>query len=109
MKVKRGDKVLIIKGKDRGKTGKILRILKDSKRVVVENINLMKKAVRPDRKRQKGGIIEFPSPIAVSNVQIICPRCNKKTRVSSRSLKKKAGSKKNKRERICKKCKGAVD
>lgn len=109
MKVKRGDKVLIIKGKDRGKTGKVLRVLKDSERVVIENVNLMKKAVRPNRKRQKGGLVEFPSPIAVSNVQIICPRCNKKTRVSSRLHEKKTSSKKNKRERICKKCKGVIN
>ncbi|MFC1651729.1 50S ribosomal protein L24 [Patescibacteria group bacterium] len=108
MRIKTGDKVLVTKGKDRGKTGKVLRVLKDSERVVIENVSLMKKAVRPNRKNQKGGLIEFPSPIAVSNVQIICPRCNKKTRISVRLPEKKSGDKKDRRERICKKCKGVI-
>jgi large subunit ribosomal protein L24 len=106
MKLKRNDKVLIIKGKNRGKTGKILRMLKEENKVVIENINLMKKAVRPGRKRQKGGIVEFPAPLSRSNVQLICPNCGKKTRVGFRIKENK--SRKSGKVRICCKCKEII-
>jgi len=107
MKIKRGDKVLIIKGKDRGKTGKVLHVLREKQRVVVENLNLMRKAVRPSGKRQKGGMIEFPAALSVANVQIICTHCGKKTRVGYK-VSKAAEKGKQKKERICKKCRGVI-
>ncbi len=108
MKIKRDDKILVISGKDRGKTGKLLRVLPKNDRVVVENINLMKRAVRPSNKNKQGGIVEFPASIPVSNVQLVCSHCNKATRIGYRINKDAKGSKKYK-ERICKKCQGVID
>jgi len=99
MKVKKGDNVLIIAGKDRGKKGKVLHAFPKEERVSVEGANLLKKHVSPDKQKQQqkgkkvGQIVEFPAPISVSNVQILCPKCGKGTRVNKR-----------KTERICKKC-----
>ena len=104
MKIKRNDKVVIIKGKDRGKTGKVLHVLKDDERVIVENVNLTKKATRPNRKNPKGGLVEFPAPINIANVQIICSHCGKKTRIGYRVAK----DKQTKKERICRKCQATI-
>jgi len=97
MKVKKGDNVLIIAGKDKGRTAKILRALPKEKSILVEGINLKKKHVRPKREGEKGQIIEKPSAIDVSNIKIICPKCGKAVRVGY----KIEGKEKN---RICKKC-----
>ncbi|MEK7681010.1 MAG: 50S ribosomal protein L24, partial [Patescibacteria group bacterium] len=96
MKIKTNDKVKIITGKDAGKSGKVIQIFSDDERVVVEGLNLMKKHIRPRQKSEKGQIIELASPIHVSNVSLICPKCAKETRVA---CKVEAGSKK----RMCKK------
>ncbi len=105
MKLRRNDKVVIIKGKNRGKTGKILHVLEAKNRVVVENVNLAKKATRPNRRNPKGGVMEFPAPISASNVQLICSHCGKKTRIGCRLLAKGA---KKKKERICRKCQSQI-
>jgi len=101
MKVKKGDNVLIISGKDKGRTGKIIRALPKSSKVLVEGINLKKKHVRPKREGEKGQIVEIPATLDISNVKIICPKCGKATRVGyaiDKDIKK----------RICKKCKQEI-
>lgn len=81
MRLKKGDQVIVRTGKDRGKKGKLLKIIKDSNRAVVENINLIKKHQRATRDNPKGGIISMESPIRIDNIMLICPRTNKPTRV----------------------------
>ena len=101
MKVKKGDSVLIIAGKDKGRTAKIIKSLPKEKKVLVEGINLKKKHVRPKREGEKGQVIGLPAALDVSNVKIICPKCGKATRVGYKT----EGENKN---RICKKCKQAI-
>lgn len=97
MKIKKGDNVLIIAGKDRNRTGKVLRAAPKESKVLVEGMNMRKKHVRPRREGEKGQIISAPALINVSNVKIICPKCGKASRVGY----KKENSKK---FRVCKKC-----
>jgi large subunit ribosomal protein L24 len=98
MKIKKGDTVKIICGKDLGKTVKILRVLPKKNKVVIEGLNLRIKHVRPRREREKGQRISFPAPMDVSNVMLVCPKCGKATRVGYKILEDK------KKVRICKKC-----
>lgn len=98
MRIKKGDQIEIISGKDRGKRGKILRVISKKNKVVIEGLNLIKKHVRPKREGEKGQRVEIPAAASVSNVMIVCPQCGKKTRLGTRV----EGEKK---LRICKKCK----
>ena len=79
-KFKKDDKVIIISGKDKGKTGKILRILPEKEHVVVDGINIIKRHTKPT-KESKGGIIELPASLHQSKIMLICPSANKPTRV----------------------------
>ncbi|OGZ73590.1 MAG: 50S ribosomal protein L24 [Candidatus Staskawiczbacteria bacterium RIFCSPLOWO2_01_FULL_38_12b] len=101
MKVKKGDTVLIISGKDKGRTAKILKSLVKERRILVEGVNLKKKHVKPKKEGEKGQVISVPLPIDVSNIKFLCPKCGKPTRLGY-SIK---GDKKN---RICKKCQSEV-
>ena len=98
MKIKTGDTVLIILGRDRGKTGKVLEIFPKSGRIMVEGINIVKKHVKSKRSGEKGQRVEVPRPLNVSNVKLICPSCKRAVRVGYKTLENK------KRIRICKKC-----
>ncbi len=102
MKIKEGDNVVITKGKDRGKMGKVQQVIPKENRVVVDSVNMIKKHVKPSRNNPKGGIVDQPAPFDISNVKIICPKCQKPTRVGY----KKVDSKK---LRICKKCQEIID
>lgn len=102
MKIKTGDKVEIILGKDRGKNGKIIQVFPKELKVVVEGINIIKKHLRTNRRGEKGQVIELSAPLAMSNVMLICPRCNKKVRVGY----KIEGQKK---QRTCKQCSEIID
>lgn len=85
MKIKTGDKVKILSGKDRGKTGKVVQVLHNKKNnkdyVVVEGVNILKKHMRAGRKTEKGQVIELPAPLHVSNVMLLDPKSGKATRV----------------------------
>lgn len=98
MKIKTGDKVKILAGKDKGKSGKVIQVLPRFSRLVVENINLLSKHTRPRRQGEKGQKIELPAPLDISNVQLICPKCSKLTRAGYKILENK------KKARVCKKC-----
>lgn len=107
MKIKKGDTILIIAGKDRGKTGKVDRVViakekKGENKVIAEGINIVKKHVRPKREGQKGERVEISFPLAVSKVMLVCPECKKPVRVSYKVAEK--GGKK----RICKKCRAIL-
>ncbi len=97
MKIKKGDLVLIISGKDRGRKGKILAVFPKERKVLVEGINLMKKHQRARRAGEKGQIVQLPKPIDVSNAKLICSKCGKVTRIGYKIVE-------GKKYRICKKC-----
>jgi large subunit ribosomal protein L24 len=101
--VKKNDMVKIIAGKDQGKTGKVLRVFPAKGRVVVENINVVKRHTRPSQLNPEGGIIEKEAPLSISNVMLVCGSCNQATRTGIRLLED--GSK----SRYCKKCNESVD
>ena len=102
MNIKTGDTVKVIAGKDRGKTGKVLRSVPEKSRVVVEKVNMVKKAMRPTQQNPQGGIMSVEAPIHVSNVMLICPSCKEATRVN---IKREDG----KKVRVCKHCGADID
>ena len=97
MSIKKGDKVQIISGKDRGKQGTVLRAFPAEHKIIVEGVAVVKKAVRPSQQNQQGGIVSQEAKINASNAMLICPECGKATRVGH----EKDGKSK---LRICKKC-----
>ncbi|BAT72211.1 large subunit ribosomal protein L24 [Thermosulfidibacter takaii ABI70S6] len=101
-KIKREDFVVVIAGKDKGKKGKVLRVIPKRQRVVVEGVNIVKKHQKPTA-TTAGGIIEKEAPIHVSNVMLVCPKCGKATRVGFAFLED--GTK----VRKCKKCQEVID
>jgi len=103
MKIKKGDNILVVSGKDRGKKGKVTQVLLSENRVVVEGVNKMVRHVKPRREGEKGQRIEFFAPLNVSNVMLVCPKCSKSARVG---YKLTTGREK---QRICQKCREAVD
>jgi large subunit ribosomal protein L24 len=84
--VRKGDTVVVVAGKERGKRGKVLRVLKAKGRVLIEHINMIKKHQRPTQKLRQGGIIEREGPIHLSNVMLVDPQTDKPTRVGVRLL-----------------------
>ena len=97
MKIKKGDQVLIIAGKYRGKKGKILRTFPKKGKIVVEGINLVKKHQKPKKTRDKGQIVEMSAPMDASNAKLICPKCGKATRAGYKIVT-------DRKYRVCKKC-----
>lgn len=102
MNIKKGDKVKILSGKDKGKTGKVLQIFNKKNKISVEGANLLFKNMRPKKQGEKGQKIQFPAALPVGNVVLVCPRCSKNTRISFKILENK------KKVRICKKCKEVI-
>ncbi|MCL5016157.1 MAG: 50S ribosomal protein L24 [Patescibacteria group bacterium] len=102
MKIKKNDKVMIMKGKDRGKTGKVSAVLNES-RVLIDGLNVFKKSIRPRTAEGKGETISISKSVAASNVQIVCSSCGKPTRVGY-AIDPKSHAK----NRICKKCKTSL-
>jgi large subunit ribosomal protein L24 len=104
MFVKKEDKVMVLAGKDRGKTGRVLRVIPDKGRVLVEGVAYVKRATRPNpSKNIKGGLVERESSIHASNLKVICSECGEATRVGYTFLED------GKKVRSCKKCKGLLD
>lgn len=102
IRVKKGDNVLIIAGKDKGKQGTIERVFPKLGKIVVTGVNITKRHLKPSRKNPHGGIIDKLSPIDVSNIVVICPRCSQPTKMS---FKITAGQK----MRLCRKCKESLN
>ena len=97
MKIKRDDKVIVLSGKDKGKTGKVLVADPKALKVIVEGVNVATKHQKAQKKGQDGGIIKIETPIYVSKVQLVCPKCGKGTRVAYKIVD-------GKKVRVCKKC-----
>ena len=103
MKIKKGDTVLIITGKDNGKKGKVRKAMPKKKTVVIEGLNMIKRHSRTGGQARQGGIIELEAPVDISNIMLICNKCSKPARVGFKLLPD------GKKVRICKVCKEAID
>lgn len=101
MKIKKNDQVKMLAGKDSGKIGKVLNVFPDVKKITVENLNLMKKHVRPRKEGEKGQRVEVPRRVDSSNVMLVCPHCGKPSRIGFRKTA-------DKKVRFCKKCQAEI-
>ena len=102
--IRRNDTVVVMAGKDRGKRGRVLKVVPDRNRVVVEGVNFIKRHTKPNPQRQiKGGVVEREASLHASNVQLVCPECSQPTRLGRRVLED------GRKIRICRKCEGVVD
>jgi large subunit ribosomal protein L24 len=108
IELKREDTVKVISGRDKGKSGRVLRVDRETGRILVEHVGMVKRHTRPNPSKQiKGGIAERESPIAISNVMIVCPGCNKATRIGHHVDQLPGG--RARRTRVCRKCGSTLD
>jgi large subunit ribosomal protein L24 len=103
VQIRRNDSVIVISGKERGKTGKVLRVHREENSVIIERVNLVKRHTKPRGPQQPGGIVEKEAAIDASNVMILCDKCNAPVRVGRKMLSD------GKKIRICRRCKEALD
>jgi len=103
IRIKKEDKVRVITGRDRGKIGKVIRVDPDKHRVLVENVNMIKRHLRPGPKSRQGGIVESEGAIHWSNVMIICGKCAGPVRIKMKTLED------GKKVRVCAKCSEILD
>ncbi len=102
LKVRKGDEVLVIAGKDRGKKGRVTEVRRTEHKVVVAGVNIAKRHLKPNpSKNEKGGITEQPMPLSLGKVMVVCPHCGKPTRVAHRTDE-------DNKERVCKRCGEAI-
>ncbi len=101
--VRKNDTVMVVAGKEKGKSGRVLRVLREKQRVVVERVNFVKRHARPSRQFRQGGIIEKEASLHISNVMVVCPKCNKPVRLGTKQLED------GRRARICRKCEEVLD
>lgn len=110
LKIRKGDNVMVIAGKNTGKRGVIESVFVKNRQLIIAGVNVVKKHLKPSRKNPQGGIIDKLSAIDSSNVVLICPRCSQPTRVSHKiAIDKKDGKTNHNKIRICKKCNESVD
>lgn len=102
-RIRKGDTVMIMNGKDKGKTGKVLEVDRSNHRVFVEKLNIIKRHMKPSQKHRQGGIIEKEGPIQISNVMILCQNCGKTARIGMRRIED------GQKLRCCKKCGEIID
>ena len=103
MHVHREDMVMVLAGKDRGKKGRVIRLFPSAEKALVEKVNMVKRHTRPNQELPQGGILEKESPIHISNLQVVCSKCGKATRVAHKVLAD------GKKARTCKKCGEILD
>ena len=102
--IRKNDNVVVTTGKDRGKRGRVVRVVPEKNRLVVEGVNIIKRHTRPNpQKNVKGGVVEREAPLHASNVQIVCPECSKPTRIGKKILDD------GRKVRVCRKCEGVLD
>lgn len=101
--IRKDDKVKVLTGKDRGKIGKVLKVDRKTRRLLVENVNIVKRHSRPSAQNRQGGIIENPAPLDSSNVMLLCSKCIKPTRIKMQQLDD------GKKVRVCRKCNEQID
>ena len=98
MSIRKDDTVIVLSGKDKGKTGKVLSVMPKDRKVIVEKVNIVSRHTKPRQEGQEGGIIKKEAPLYACKVMRVCPKCNKPTRPASRV------GKDGKKVRVCKKC-----
>jgi large subunit ribosomal protein L24 len=103
VRIKKNDKVKIVAGKDKGKIGKVIKVVQKEDRILVENINIVKRHIRPNAKNRQGGIIEKEAPIHMSNIMLMCNKCMAPIRVKMQILED------GKKVRVCRKCAESID
>ena len=101
--IKKNDTVMVTKGKEKGKSGKVLRVIPEKQKVVVEKLNFIKRHSRPNQQMRQGGIIEKEAPLPIANLMVLCPKCNKPVRIGKKRLED--GNK----VRVCIKCGDVLD
>ncbi len=102
-KIRKNDTVMVIAGKERGKTGKVLRVIGEKHRVVIERLNMVKRHQKPRGAQSPGGVVEKEASIDLSNVMLMCERCNAPVRVGGRRLEDGTGA------RVCRRCGEVID
>ena len=104
VRIRKNDTVEVLRGKDAGKRGKVLKVIPERNRVIVQGVNFIKRHTRPNPQRNiKGGIAEREAPIHASNVMVVCGECGKRTRIGSKKLDD------GRKVRVCCKCRGVLD
>lgn len=106
MRLKSGDNVTVMAGRDRGKSGKIIQVFPALNKIVVEGINVRKRHLKPQKKGEKGQVVEFSAPIPASSASYLCQKCGKTARLGTSIVTEPTG--KVKKLRVCKKCKEIV-
>lgn len=101
MRIKKGDKVKIIAGKDKGRKGVVERVYPKVKKLLIQGINIYKKHIKKNEKMPQGGVVEVPRPLGSAKVMLICPKCGKTTRLGYEIVKER-------KYRVCKKCKSRI-
>jgi len=96
--IKKNDLVMVISGREKGKSGRVLKVLPEKERLIIEKINFIKKHSRPHGQQRRGGILEKEAPLHISNVALLCEKCNKPVRIGHRIVEG------NKKTRYCRKC-----
>ena len=103
MKVHKNDNVMVISGNAKGKTGKVLKVFREDLRVIVEGVNIVKRHTRPSQKNPKGGIVQKEGAVPVSNVMVVCPKCNTPSRVGRKEVAEAVTGRKS-MMRVCRNC-----
>jgi large subunit ribosomal protein L24 len=101
--IRKDDKVKVIAGKDKGKIGKVVRVIRKDNRILVEHVNIVKRHTRPSAKNRQGGIVAGEAPVHVSNVMLMCNKCIKPVRIKMQKLEN------GKKARLCRKCNEVID
>jgi large subunit ribosomal protein L24 len=102
LSIKKNDTVLVVTGKEKGKKGRVISVNPAKSKILIERINIIKRHMKPSKKYSQGGIIEKEAPLHISNVMLVCSKCDKPTRIGNTVLSD------GKKARICKKCKEVI-
>ncbi|OGW36995.1 MAG: 50S ribosomal protein L24 [Nitrospirae bacterium GWD2_57_9] len=103
MQIRKNDNVMVVAGKEKGKKGRVIAVYPGTNRLLIEKLNMIKRHTRPNQQLRQGGIVEKESPISVSNVRLICSKCEKPTNVSRQEQGEGP------RVRVCKECNATID
>lgn len=103
MNVRKDDNVMVISGNSLGKQGKVLKVFPERQRIIIEGVNIVKRHSRPSQKNPQGGVVQKEAPVNATNIMVICPKCNKATRVGHTNVTDATSGRK-KKMRVCKHC-----
>ncbi|MBI1804913.1 MAG: 50S ribosomal protein L24 [Ignavibacteriae bacterium] len=103
MKIHKNDNVTVIAGNSRGKTGKVLKVYRDDRRVIVEGVNIIRRHSRPSQRNPQGGIVQKEAPISAANIMVICPKCSEPSRFGHKQVSDSTTGRKH-MMRVCRKC-----